>query len=74
MRASFVLLSSLLLTGCISVQRPVVEGYSCGEGTVVHGRECRAVVQRVYGPVCGEGTIQRGHECVVDARLGVRHR
>lgn len=73
MRALFAV-SMVLLTGCISVQRPVVEGYTCGEGTVVHGNECRAVVQRVYGPVCGPGTIQRGHECVVDTRLDVRQR
>ena len=62
---AFVL--ALTLGGCISVQRPVVEGYTCGDGTVRRGKECVAVVQRVYGPVCGQGTVQRGHECVPSA-------
>ena len=58
-------LSLLLLSGCISVERsPVVEGYSCGDGTVLHGDECIGVLRKVYGPVCGEGTVHRGHECV----------
>ena len=65
-------LFSLLLSGCISVERaPAVMGHVCGDGTILRGNECVGVVQEVYGPVCGAGTVHLGHECVPVARTKV---